>query len=250
MKKDIVVYWSVITPPPNTGYNYYINVKEPQPVIKEFSNYKQNIAPHVVPGSNFLRCPAVINSLKKTFYFSSPFHLGINFNNGRVTTSNYGQEFYDRHITIEYEQAGYFQLNTELYLFTEEESLTVRQRGPSLSNSAVANNLITIEGEFDIGKWFRSLNGAYIIKSPGSFNILKDDPLFYIDFYSSKNIIFKKFYFTPEIFTISRMCVRNKVSEPYLPIPLLNKLNTYYSEFKQSKIKSRLVKLIKENLLD
>ena len=251
MSKDVIVYWGQIEPR-SVSFNYYLNVKEPQPIIKELRHFKENVLP-LIPSKDFsnpLKCPAVIDSLKNTFYIPAPYNVEIEYKDQRITTYNQGQEFYDSHITLDCEQAGFFQLYTGYLFFTEEEGLTIRQRGASLSNTDLANNTISFEGKFDISKWFRPVNGAYLFKNPCLVKVNKGDPLYYVDFITEKNIVFKKFYLNPDITQILDLCVRNKNITRNDHKPLKDYLNSLYYEFTQSKIKNRLLKLIKENLLD
>lgn len=250
MSDVITVYWGYVKRHPAASFDYSLSIKEPQPSIKEISFFKNNIAPHLSRGGNPLMCPAVIDSLKNTYYIPSPYNLGIEYRDNRICTTSLGQEFFDTHICLNWEQGGFFQLYSGYVFFTDEESLVIRQRGPSLSNTDISNKLITIEGQFDIGMWFRPFNSGYIFKEPGEVYIKKDQPQYYIDFLTQKQIRFKKFMVTQDISNIIEICTKNKLTTMDDPPSLKDTLKRLYSEFRQSKIKKRLLKLINENLLD
>lgn len=84
------------------------------------------------------------------------------------------------------------------WLFFCEEPLLARFTAPYFPPKSPAKDAKLAMGEFDIGLWFRNFNTDYLI-SEGStnFDIDIDDSLFYVQFYTTKKIIFKRFIHTP-----------------------------------------------------
>lgn len=83
------------------------------------------------------------------------------------------------------------------WLFFCEEPLLARFTSPYFPPKAPADGAILAMGEFDIGLWFRNFNLDYMIPNgSNNFDINIDDPLFYVQLYTNKKVVFKRFIHT------------------------------------------------------
>jgi len=83
------------------------------------------------------------------------------------------------------------------WLFFCEEPLLARFTAPYFPPKSPAKDAILAMGEFDIGLWFRNFNLDYMIPDGSTnFDINIDDPLFYLQLYTNKKVVFKRFIHT------------------------------------------------------
>lgn len=130
------------------------------------------------------------------------------------------------------------------WIFFCEDSLQVQTTPPYLHTSDVHKHGFYVPGTYDISSWFRPLEYAFQLW-PGhqEFKVEQDEPLLYANFLTDEPVKLQKFYLTEEMVNISLSCVRLK---NYRREKNLFKL---YDIFKASKIRDRLLKEIKNNLL-
>lgn len=84
------------------------------------------------------------------------------------------------------------------WLFFSEEPLLARFTAPYFPPKTPAEGAMLAMGEFNIGLWFRNFNLDYLVpKDSTKFDINIDDPLFYVQFYTDKKVVFKRFIHTP-----------------------------------------------------
>jgi hypothetical protein len=242
-KEEIIVYWS-----PGLHSNFYLNYKEPEPAIKELRQLGHNLIHSDNDMHNFLKCPAVLNSSKNTFAISSPAEIKIKWDGSTISTPDHDQEFFDNWLLARDTSSGFFSFNLCKFLFfTEEPSLNIKQKNAIYSNNEFTKKIGIIEGSFDIGQWCRFMDIGMFFKEPGTVNININDVLYYLEIFTDKKIIFKKFYLTPELknLLLTNISVKHKKKSP---------IATYFKElyllFNQSKIKKRIIKEIKDNLLE
>ena len=91
-KDEIIVYWA----PGIIQSNFHLNYKEPEPIIKELRQLGHNLIHPDNNASNFLKCPAVLNSTKNTFVIRSPAEVRIEWNGSNISTPDHDQEFFDK----------------------------------------------------------------------------------------------------------------------------------------------------------
>jgi hypothetical protein len=83
------------------------------------------------------------------------------------------------------------------WLFFSEEPLLAKFTAPYFPPKTPAKGAALAMGEFDIGLWFRNFNLDYMVPTGSTeFNIDINDPLFYVQFFTEKQIVFKRFIHT------------------------------------------------------
>jgi hypothetical protein len=115
------------------------------------------------------------------------------------------------------------------------------------TNNDFTKKLGIIEGSFDIGQWCRYMDIGIFFKEPDTVNININDVLYYLEFFTDKKIIFKKFYLTPEINSMVEACISVKDTKKF---PIFTYFEELYLLFNQSKMKKRILKEIKNNILE
>jgi hypothetical protein len=244
MNKDITVYWAI---PHGQGYvPYFLNIENPSPLIielKKLGQYLGDNQENAYSGS-ILKCPSVIDITKNNFVITSPMDIDITWQNGKISVPKEMSSY----VQIRDDNSGFLSLTFIKYIFfTEEENLTMRVRNAFFTNNDFTKKCNIIEGEFNIGQWFRAIDLAFYFKEPGTVSIKKGDPLLYIEFQAKENIKMKKYMFTTELSQINQYCLQAK---NYNKFPIANYFNLLYTMFNKSKVKTQILKHIKNNLVD
>lgn len=131
------------------------------------------------------------------------------------------------------------------WVFFCEESLHIKTTPPYMHNTSDQKSGFVSSGTYDIGKWFRPIFLSYILwEGESSLTVTESHPAIYIEFLTNKKVILKQFEQTPEL---TSMAVQT--GEMVMDFPLKG-LDYWYERFQKSHRKSRILKLIKENLLE
>ncbi len=239
-KEDIVVYWSPV--------DYSLLFHNFEPAVKELTTFKLNL--NQCTETDLLKCPAVKDNLKNTFTVKCPFEYDIACTENGIESTVLTKEFFDSQTLIRDAKAGFLSLRCmPIVFFTEGESLIMEQKNAIYSNNDFIKNVTVIEGRYDIGKWFRILDFAFIINHKNKFiKVAAGDTLQYIRFNTDRKIKFKKFYCTEEIYNISQH-ISNYRGHAKKLINLTGMLG-FYESFTRSKMKKLLLKQIKNNLME
>ena len=247
MKEEITVYWACtdfgfVAPAIDNAY------RDLHSRIKSMDGTN----PHI---SNDVRlCPSSNNYIKNTFRVKSPIDYNITWSGNRFSSSSKDLEFFERFVLQRDTSAGFVTLSFANYIFfTEEPSLLMEVKNSIYANNSFNNNTTLVEGSMDIGKWYRNTDLTFFINNSNTtVDIKRGDPLFYVKFITDKKIKMQKFDFNPELRYIKDEIFHNRIliSESYKDIKLLDKLEMYYNTFRESQYKSRIIKLIKNNLLE
>lgn len=228
---------------------FMLNVTEPVSIFPLLKAFRDKINPSGNNSGNILMCPAIHSYAKNTFYIKSPVNIDFDFRNNQMYTENLNQSFFNAHIEVHDAATGFFQLKIPYYFFTEDETLVARQSSIQYTGTEIEEKFHTIGGEFDIGKWFRPFSAAFVAKKTNcKVKIRKDDPLFFMEFFTNKKIVFKQFSFDEELINYANYCVSYKQLNS--KVPLVNNLRNIYNIFVASNIKSKILKSIKNNLFD
>lgn len=247
MSNVVDVYWS--TPfTSKTGIpKFILNIDEPLSISEELAYFSKS---DHHSANNFTRCPSYQQFLKNKFLVTSPVKYNLKFKNEQVSSDYYDQDFFDDYVLVRDSKNKLVGFHFFTHIFFCEESLSMEMMQPFLSSNQFNKNNILIPGEFDISKWFRPLEVAFIVKDdPSEFTINVNDPLYYLSFKTTKKVNFKKFYFTERCTEILDSCYNEKkYSDSNRNIKTY--FDVVYKKFTQSKYNKALLKEIKNNLLD
>jgi len=235
------VYWASLN-------DNWLFAKDPDLVLKNYIQRYKHI--DFDDSSQMLMCPAVKDHTNNLFALRSlqSYEFFIDENNSDslypVRSNMLDQSFFDDRVQLRNLESKMFSFKANTYLFfTDEASLPVTYPiYPYLEDNNVSERIMPITGTYDIGKWFRPLDFAFMLKEKfNSFKIDKDEVFAYIKFHTNKKINFKQFIITPELTNFTRDCT---VLTKYAP---LRSLENYYKTFRTKKL---ILKEIEKNLME
>ena len=242
-QKPIIIWWGVNTS--EKGFEEGIRAEEPISILKKFLI---EYAGEDTETKMLSRCPAILDELTN-IYGIKPFYdykLNIDSNNN-ITTGDYDQKFFDSHILVRSEKIISFNMNY-IFFAPYEKSIMMSQVAPSLEDNDIANKTSIIPGQFDIGKLFRGLELAFILKKKvSSIKFLREQVCFYVRFHTTRPIVFRQFFWDKEIneYYYPMMQVKNHKYLKDLPGTILS---YYYKLFDKFQFKKKIIKIIEKNL--
>jgi hypothetical protein len=161
--------------------------------------------------------------------------------NGKEIGSPYPDpELFDRYIMVRDGEKKFFSFKNRYIFFTEEKSLDVTfYEYPALEDNNITNRCMITSGKFDIGRWFRNSEFAFILrKDVNDFKIETGEIYSYMRFHTDEKINFKQFRMNNELDQLTKDCFH-----------LNNKMKTLINYYKAFKNKKFILKEIKENLI-
>lgn len=188
------------------------------------------------------RCPAFNDHLKNVYTMKSIYDYSITIDNNMVRSEMYNQEFFDEMITIRSIQNRFISYNMQYVFFTDEDSLPVTfYEFPFMEDNDFAKKCIIFPGKYDIGKWFRNTELAFILRPEhDTLNIKSGDVYSYMRFHTDKKINFIQFRYNDLLEQYKMDGFNMTFFEPMI------KLTNYY---KLQKNKKLILKEIKKNLV-
>ena len=234
----ITVYWSCLE-------DEWVKASEPEKVSKRFYNLgiKNNdiSAPDAI---NY--CPVFNESLKNTYAIKSIYDYSFKIDGDKCTTSDYNQKFFDDHVSIRSIEKKFFSFQMRYLFFTEEDSLSMSTyQHPVFEDNEITKRCMIIPGNFDIGKYFRNTEFAFILKKEfDDFIVNNEDVIYYLQFHTKEKINFKQFRMTKELREIMQ---EFRFANNFNKNNKYAKIDLWYNKFKGKKY---ILNKIKENLLD
>lgn len=240
----MIVYWTAYTESDTISP---FKFKDPYPVLKRVNEMAEGL-PLI---ENYKLCPAFRDVHKNTFELQFPCEYKLTItreNNGtRLETTDYDQEYFDEMLYFRSPGHNLFSYNVR-YMFFAETDLNVSMIHPYFFDSDFSSKTMLVSGKFNVGKWFRPLDCAFIIKKGVDNLILEEDtPFAYVDFDTEEEIVFKRFYRSDEIKKIQRQLLgirQHRVKKTITP------LRYFYDIFYNLRIKKLILQEIKHNLMD
>jgi hypothetical protein len=234
------VYWSPFFPMdeyPSVQLMY----EQPDPLLQDLLPRRNKNA----NGDNWFQCHAFQATIRNTFilrnHFSATFAIDdqidiipIDLNAKR--NSNF----------LARKQPSVINAQTfatrGLWLFWSEEPLIITTT-PAHYHKPVFDGYY-IGGSFDIGKWFRPIEGAIQLnEGVNTVSLNRGDPLAYVKFETKEPITLKRFYMTKELEELNWGCINYKRYEPK------KSLNFLYDKFTQRGLDKIITREIKKNLV-
>jgi len=228
---SVNVYWACIEPE-------WVRAEAPVPIFKDTAKD----SPLVRTGIN--KCPAFQKELKNVYGLKSLYSYEFSINdNNEITTTQYDQKFFDRHVLIRSVPEKVFSFSQEFIFFTDEKSLEMTGCIlPYLEDNNITERCIVYPGKFNIGKWYRPLEFGFKLKQNYfSFKIDTDEIYQYVKFHTNKKINFIQFRETKKLNELMMDNIRSRSNKKNVL-----SLEYYYSKFNMKKM---IMKEIKENIL-
>jgi hypothetical protein len=232
MNNEITVYW--------TTYNSErLRSSEPIDLYKEYINKRSSMN----IGLNM--CPAFKGYMNNMFGLQSIFDYEFKINGNEFLLKNYNKDFFEKNVSVRSLQDKVFSFNQNHIFFTEEKNLEMSSGiQPFLEDNNINKRCIIIPGTMDIGKWFRPIDFAFVLKDEfDEFKIKEKEVFQYINFNTDSKINFKEFHMNEKLFYYKDLVVNAKSNRRVK----IRSLNEYYSMFN---IKKNVLKEIKENLVE
>jgi len=243
-QKPIIIWWGVNTSV--KGFEEGIRAEEPLSILKKFLIEYGGKDEH---SSMMSRCPAILDELTN-LYGVRPYYdykLKIDSNNN-VGTGEYDQFFFDSHVNIRSERQLSFATH-HLFFAPYEKSLLMSQVPPYFEDNDVSKSSIMIPGQFDIAKYFRTLDYSFIFKKKvTSIQFLREQIFYYIRFHTTRPIVFQQFFWDKEINEYYQPILAAKPHKKALLNPKDTVFSYYYKLFDKFQFKKKLIKIIEKNL--
>jgi hypothetical protein len=235
------VFWSTVYPP-EVYSDYNLLYREPVPLIQDLIGERGKENPH-----DFFACPAFHLHSQNMFVVKSVVDANVGIKpEGFVPLDEQskltGQLFSYMHPTRKGFRTILF--DHRMLLFSEHP-LIMSTYPAYMHRSEVQTKLCYVPAAYDISKWLRPLQGTFEIpETTPSIKIQDNDPLYYIKLGTTEKVNLRRFQMVPEIQAITHGCVHYKLFRPK------SSLERVYSAFTQAKLQKRVLKLVKENVLD
>lgn len=238
------VYWSIWSDPEVTKAYQPGNFHQPKNLFTQISKIKlpEDSKPH-----DFRICPAVKDQTRNTFVLSFPFDYNLFFDKEKNTafSNMYDQSFYDDIVYVRSVEHNLCSIKLH-YIFISEEPLEMSFTGAYFSDNEFTRRTLLIPGQYDIGKWPRPLDCAFMIRNGYSDVVFNQgDDYAYVRFLTNETVNLQKFYATQHFndlvseFTTAKRYVKKHP----------NPLGYWYNLYKESKYHTRILTEIKSNLL-
>jgi len=222
-----------------------LRIPAPDPLMKHM-DYQRFFGPEVS------RCPSIVDDIKNVFVIKSPMDMKINIDEAqsRVNIEKQSPDFAQLFLGNPQGKWGLHQVGAMGYLFFADKSLMINQLPAYYDNNDYTDKTNTITASFDIGNWFRPAGKPVfqIKKDVTSIDIKEGDALLYVKFNTTEKIKLVEF----DDVEFNQLAER---SPEYMCGTLKDhseniiSLQKCYDYFNRFKMKRRIMKLIKRNLI-
>ena len=232
----ITVYWACLE-------DEWIKAVEPEKISQRFysKGIKDNnpISPAAI---NY--CPVFNESLTNTYAIKSIYDYSFKIENNQCFSTLYDQNFFNNHVNIRSFEKKFFSFEVKYIFFTEEDSLEISAyEHPVFEDNEITKRCMIIPGGFNIGKYFRNLEFAFILKKDFNEFIVNDqDVLYYLKFHTKEKIKFKQFKINENL----RQMIKD-VRMANFGNEKKSSIDIFYNKFKGKKY---ILSEIKQNLVN
>jgi hypothetical protein len=245
-KEKIIVYWSPWSIPEKTDSMMLLDFK-PISLMSEIQkrrakNPKTPLS-NSFEGGNYQSCSALHTFARNMFILKSPVSAEIELDeNGTIIKNSViSSWFIERISSVE----NSFSVDLDIgWLFFSEETLGMEITSPHMHKTTYQDYGFTAAAQMDISSWFRPVPVIFQLwENVKKIKIQENEPLLYIKFDTNKEIEFKRFVITPEIFNKSIACTSYKYNFRFQTLEKLYKI------FHLNGLRDQVLKEIKENLI-
>jgi hypothetical protein len=236
-----IVYWSPFFPIeeyPSVQLMY----EEPDSLLSDLLIRRNKEA----NGDNWFQCHAFQASIKNTFILRSNFSasFAVDKDVGIIPMDINAEQNLKFLVRKQPSVVGAETFAARgLWLFWSEEPM-IMSTSPAHYHKNVFDGYY-IGGSFDIGKWFRTVEGAIQLnKGVNTVSLNRNDPIAYVKFHSDEPVVLKRFYMTKELEELHWGCVNYKRYEPKKGLPYL------YDKFLNRGLDKVITREIKKNVVN
>lgn len=243
------VYWSVdfwineLDPAAKYNVVPFVEYEDPENVY--LKQQRTKLIKSGNPNVDYKFCPAFQNQTKNLYSLKFPFSYDLIYDGLDLRSNTYDQNFFNNMITVRSLEDRMVSFNI-YYIFISEEPLEVEVTGAYMADNDFVNKTIMIPGRFDIGKWPRNLDCAFMFKKDTKFvSFKKGDDFNYLNFLTNEKINLKKFHISNPLREILESTQRaKKFHKKYQP------LTYWYDVYQKAKYKKIVMREIKNNLME
>lgn len=224
----------------------------PNPAFSELESFEFKKAfgsMEIDKASNISKCPAFKGFYENTYAFRSPKDIKVWVDENKslnwlLEPLNHESQLHDLCIM---RSEKTFSINGLRSVFWCEEALVAEQIGTFSCGTDLESKTQLYCGAFDISKWFRPMETAYLfLNNQSSVSISRGDPLYFVKFNTNKKVVLKPFRMTPKLGLVIETCGRLK----NVDTSFHNKLSNYYDALLRRGYKKEITKAIKESLIE
>jgi hypothetical protein len=229
---EITVYWTTIN-------RERLRSAEPISLYKKYIKKKSSI------NASLNLCPAFKDYMNNMFGLQSIFDYEFRLDENGFSLKDYDKDFFDKNIIVRSLEDKVFSFTQYHIFFTEEKSLEMSCGiQPFLEDNNITKRCSVIPGTMDIGKWFRGIDFAFVLKDEfNEFKIKEGEVFQYIKFNTDSKIKLKQFNMNDKLLDYADLVLSAKAHRRFK----IRNLNEYYNMFN---IKKNVLKEIKENLVE
>lgn len=219
-----------------------MRIPEPEPLLKHM-NYQEMFGPIVS------KCPAIVDDLKNIYVIKSPVNLKLHVGRNSIKVENQEMNFTKAFLGEAQGKFGIHQLGMG-FLFFSEKSLIANQLPAYYDSNSFTENTFAISASFDIGKWFRPAGKPAFIFKPGitELDIKEGDPLIYIKFNTQEKVKLIEFD-DVEFKKLGERSPEWLCSNLKKHSTITLSMAKCYDYFENYKMRKRILKLIKNNII-
>jgi len=230
------VYWSPwYIPQDNEDWNLLF--EEPENLFKHKATSYKNKYSNDKRLMDSLRCPAISDFAKNTFFSRNPMTTEMNIVDGNI--EYIGQHYYNSRLNNNLGNSMTYGLP---FIFFCEDDLELLFTGPYYSETNHTNYGTLTPGKFNISKWFRPINLEFIIKDK-YFKIEENEIMCYFNFLTSDKVVLKRFVLNDKLLKISQSC--SSVNSWWQNVPLIKR----YDRFLKTKTNKIVMKEIQNQIV-
>jgi len=244
-KTPITVYWcpaSSLTSSNMPEWNLFYD--EPVNLFKELMRDKNPEA----RDTSYLSCPAVSSRLKNTYVFRSNVTTECTYDltdmsSPKLLTKPFGVQLSPvRPGALKHEST--LELSMRFWFFSEEP-LVGMINPPMFHKPSYTNYATSVPGMYEIDKWFRPfVLELRVWDKAGHLLIKENDPLFYFEALTDRQVELKRFTLSEELQRLSESCVKSPVFHGK-HLPLVER----YKRFLTTRTNELVLREIKKNLV-
>jgi len=214
-----------------------LRVQTPEPVLKNKG----------LAEMEYHACPAFRDYYHNVYGIKSLYTYSLEIDGNNCKADMYNQEFFDSNVNVRSTEQKLFSVKQRVSFITDSPSLKMSQEHPYFEDNKFTSTSYVIPGTMDIGKYYRRLDFAFHIKEGHSKCAFDEgDIIYYLRFHTPEKLHFKQYFMTDKLREYHDMVDDIKEFSTSSPRPL----SFFYGISKKYKLKSRILKEIKENLVN
>lgn len=236
-----IVYYASFSEPEFSG-SHYLLFQEPDSLLKTVAAERNKNNKF----ENYIDCPGFQNSVKNTFIVRNSLDMSLLINdNGIFPTdeaSTTASSFWLRKQNSR-QQLGVVNYYLNYIFFSKDMEISTLPA--YLHTTDFQTKLTYIPGSFNVGNWFRPVEGAFEMKTDNiELNCNVGDPMYYIKFHTNEKIKFVRFNFTPKLYQMTMGCMNYKKLKLHSSLKFLYKLfhNSLANKIIEREIKDNIIK--------